>query len=334
MISGLKKKISAKQKRNIKRPYLLFDLLRNGLLDTVKYIKHSNTVVNFYQKNKLEAQLYKECHRIEKGLSLSNIRKGFGLSAFKTILSHVKDLGKICVDSPASSYAGAVVERYLAEHEGYEFEPQLKNVLNQLVSMSLGSRSDVGTIAITKEKLTSGVRGSYDQFVACRHSVRQYDDTPVERSLLDEAVKLASRTPSVCNRQAFKVRFFTNKPKVDALLRHQNGNLAFRSEIPVVAVISVDLRFFEGAGERNQAYIDGGLFAMSLVNGLHFVGLGTCFLNWSVTHAVDRKFREVSSIPENEVIITLMSVGNVKDSFSVAASPNKDIADLYQVLDD
>lgn len=197
--------------------------------------------------------------------------------------------------------------------------------------MSVGVRDDAGTITLTKSDLVTGSRGSYDQFVACRHSVRQYTQEPVDKSLLEEAVNIASRTPSVCNRQAFKVRFYTNKKKVDQLLAHQNGNLAFRKEIPVVAVISVDLGCFEGVGERNQPYIDGGLFAMSLVNGLHYVGLGTCFPNWSVRHKVDREFKKVAHVPENEVIITLISIGNVRDSFKVAASPNKELSALVQI---
>ena len=334
IIDSIKEMLGTKLKRDIKRPYFFWDLLRNGFLDVLRYVKHSNTLINFYQKDKLEAQLYKECHRIEKGMSLSEISEGFGIAAFQTILQHLTDLEKIDPESEAKEYAGAVVKGYLELHREFEFNDQLKAILDSITGMSLGTRSHAGTIELTRAQLQAGSRGTFEQLVACRHSVRQYRPEKVDVGLLQEAARLASRTPSVCNRQAFRVRFFNNKERVDQLLRFQNGNLAFRNEIPVVAVISVDLRFFEGAGERNQAYVDGGLFAMSLVYGLHFVGLGTCFLNWSVRHDIDKAFRKVAFIPETEVIITLLSVGNLKETFKVAASPNKEFGDLFQLIED
>lgn len=334
MIGAIKQKISPKQKRSLKRPYFLFDLLRNGLADTWLYIKHSNTLFNYQQQSKLEAQLFKQCHRIEKGMSLSDIRMGFGEDAFKTILQHLRDLELLNVESDARLYAGAVVREYLGAHQGFTLQPKMIVLLGSIESLASQVGDGVGTFELTREDVMLGGKGSFEQMVSTRHSVRQYSEVPIEDTLLEDATRLASRTPSVCNRQAFKVRFYTNKQKVDELLKHQNGNLAFRKEIPAVAVVSVDLRYFDGVGERNQAYIDGGLFAMSLVYGLHHVGLGSCFLNWSVRRQQDKAFRKVSMIPENEVIITLMSVGNLKNEFSVAASPNKKFSSLCSIIAD
>ena len=334
MISAIKRKISTNQKRNIKRPYFLFDLLRNGLIDTWLYAKHSSTLYDYYQQDKLGAQLYKECHRIEKGLSLAEVRLGFGEQVFRTIHQHLVELEKLKVDCEARSYAGSIVQKYLEIHRDFDLSPKLETLLNSISGMTNHDREGVGTLSLTRAEFLAGGCGNFEEIVSTRHSIRQYSDEDVSPALLKQATHLASRTPSVCNRQAFKVRFFTNKERVQQLLKYQNGNLAFREQIPVVAVVSADLRFFGGVGERNQAYVDGGLFAMSLAFGLHHVGLGTCFLNWSVRQQVDRKFRAASEIPENEVIITLMSVGNIKDAFKVAASPNKDFASLYIVIDD
>ena len=72
--------------------------------------------------------------------------------------------------------------------------------------------------------------------------------------------------------------------------------------------------------ERNQCWIDGGLFAMSLVLGLHAQGLGTCFLNWSKSSPRDRAMRALLKLPPEEVIIVLVAVGHLPDTLEVARS--------------
>lgn len=257
---------------------------------------------------------------------------GFGEQAIERINSNLKNLLLVTNDSSAIDYAGSVIREYVDLHREYDLPESIKIMVDEIISDTSKSNMEVGTLDLRKEELIRAAGESFDSLVNSRHSVRQYSSEKVNPKLLESSALMASKTPSVCNRQAFKVRFYTDKEKVNELLKHQNGNKSFRNEIPVLSVVSVDLRFFEGAGERNQAYIDGGLFAMSLVYGLHFNGLGTCFLNWSVKHDVDRRFRNASLIPDNEVIITLLSVGNMKDEFKVATSPRKRFDDLCEII--
>ena len=79
-------------------------------------------------------------------------------------------------------------------------------------------------------------------------------------------------------------------------------------------------------GERNQCWIDGGMFAMSLVLGLHAQGLGTCFLNWSKSAPEDKAMRALLQLPPQEAIITLIAVGNLPRSLSVAKSVRPPLA--------
>ncbi|MBS4753334.1 nitroreductase family protein [Nocardioides sp. zg-ZUI104] len=123
-----------------------------------------------------------------------------------------------------------------------------------------------------------------ERFFGTRHSVRDYDDRPVQEDLLMRAVELAINTPSACNRQAWHVRFFRGNDVV-RVLRHQNGNSGFAENVPCVAVVTVDARLFAGAGERNQGWIEGGLFSMSLLYwALHSLGADGCMLNMSLTN--------------------------------------------------
>ena len=57
--------------------------------------------------------------------------------------------------------------------------------------------------------------------------------------------------------------------------------------------------------ERNQGWIDGGMFAMSLIYAFHALGIGTCCLNWAVDSRTDRTLRSVVSMPDHEAVIMM-----------------------------
>jgi nitroreductase len=84
--------------------------------------------------------------------------------------------------------------------------------------------------------------------------------------------------------------------------------------------VTSDLKCFTGVTERNEAYVDGGMFAMSLLYALHHQGVGACPLNWMVPSSVDAKLRRVLPIPQNEKVIMVISVGHMPDKLRVAKS--------------
>ena len=81
-------------------------------------------------------------------------------------------------------------------------------------------------------------------------------------------------------------------------------------------------------GERYQGWIDGGIFAMTLALAIHAEGLGACFLNWSVEPAQDRAMRNHLGIADDELVITMMSAGHLKEAFSVPVSHRKPLEDV------
>lgn len=99
-----------------------------------------------------------------------------------------------------------------------------------------------------------------------------------------------------------------------------------------VLVISVDLREFDMVGERNQGWVDGAIFAMSLVMALHANRLGSCMLNWSQDCERDKRLREAFDIPDHEAIVTFLGVGQMPETFEVAASPSPDVSEVMSLL--
>ena len=72
--------------------------------------------------------------------------------------------------------------------------------------------------------------------------------------------------------------------------------------------------------------------AMTLIYALHYQGLGTCCLNWSVEPQQDHRFKQAAQLPAHERIIMLLAVGNLLNRVCVAHSPRRPLSDLLQEL--
>jgi nitroreductase len=103
------------------------------------------------------------------------------------------------------------------------------------------------------------------------------------------------------------------------------GNSGFGHKVKTLLMVTVDRQCFFTEAERNQCWIDGGLFAMSLVYGLHSLGLGSCCLNWSVTRERDKLLKKVTGLKESDAVIMMIAVGHLKEEFNVATSARKSL---------
>ncbi|MDD7987300.1 nitroreductase family protein [Lentisphaera marina] len=162
--------------------------------------------------------------------------------------------------------------------------------------------------------------------------MRQFAKKAVDKELLFKAVELASKTPSVCNRQCYHAHIFSGKEQSKAVLSYQLGNRGFGDQVDSVLVVSADLSCFFSASERNKAWIDGGLFAMSLMYSLHSLGLGCCPLNWSVSPERDQALKNATGISNSHSIIMMTACGHLKDEFTVAKSKRKPGGELCTIV--
>jgi nitroreductase len=139
---------------------------------------------------------------------------------------------------------------------------------------------------------------------------------------------MAQKTPSVCNRQSSKVYVFSKAEDKQKVLSYQNGNRGFGDQASKVLIVTSNLEHFVSAGERNQCWVDGGMFSMSLVYALHSLGLGTCCLNWSVERQADQELRQVAGISDAEAVMMMIAVGHLPETLKVAQSPRKPLRDV------
>ncbi|WP_193340571.1 nitroreductase family protein [Pseudarthrobacter sp. AB1] len=254
----------------------------------------------------------KDYHRVEKGLALRSPRSKFGADVMARLSTL---LPVVTVMEPDAPYA--------------RFAEQASQALKQW-NAGHGVDSEVAPRSDSFPQPDWDVN-FVDTFFNSRKSVRQFDSKrPVSPEVLNRAVGLAATTPSVCNRQPWQVRFYLGD-RVQSVLAFQNGNAGFRSEVPCVALITVDTRMFSGASERNQPWIEGGVFAMSLVYALHGIGLQTCMLNMSVLNSQAAAVRSATGLEDAEQIVMMVAIGYAPGDYRVARSPRRNIPDLMQI---
>lgn len=318
-------RIKTKAVKNRIRPYRdFFSSIYGYIYDLVRYLHYSGYRGYVSDDGKRDYKAVKIYHRLEKSLSFRERRSGAAWQAAEELIDLL---------------SGKPEKNRIGFHEGVAI-----NVLNEYAKISDGvnfprnfnfceifSGKDIGGILTrTSNELTQGVLSEPEKFFYSRHSIRDYADKRVSLDLIKRAVYLALKTPSVCNRQAWYVYYTDVRVKIDACLSLQNGNSGFGHEIPSLMIIAADLKAFDAAGERNQAWIDGGMFSMSIVYALHSLGLSSCCLNWSKTPRDDRRIRGILPVKEHHNIIMMISIGYPRDEIKVCASARKPLNSFFE----
>jgi nitroreductase len=272
-------------------------------------------------------------HRIEKGMSLPEARASFGQDVIARLLMNTpKYIERFSRDSLTDVVVNSL-SAYVAHNKSKGQEtPSVAAFLESYHQVAPVQHTDGGLAIVTSKGIIQRSSINSEDFFFSRHSVRQFRDVPVSKELIEAAVRLAGKTPSVCNRQSGRAYFTTDKETIAKALSFQNGNRGFGHTVPALFVICSEFAIFEKVAERNQGWIDGGLFAMSLVYALHSLGLGSCMLNWSVLTKRDNALRAAFDIPGSHGVICMLAVGHLPNEFVVAQSPRRPVEDFLRPL--
>ena len=146
-----------------------------------------------------------------------------------------------------------------------------------------------------------------------RPDLEVFTDIDVSDEDIQKAYEIAKLTPTACNRQTCKVYVFKDNATKKQILENQLGGQGWAGNAPVMFVVTSDVSRFSGTYEHVQAYIDGGLFAMNFVWGLHLYHIASCFKMFVNEHKRMAEFHKLCDIPNNEVPIVLILAGYYKD---------------------
>lgn len=285
-------------------------------------------------QNALEAKILRQTHILEKGMSLSHPRERFGVQKACELLDFIDEfesLGYSVRESTPVTNAIGILDAYIAFHAERNFTPkEVVERFEKLKGCLPETNQPYGTVQIKRTDMEKEIHGEFPDFFRSRHSVRQFSDRPISREVIEEVVKLAMHAPSACNRQSCKVYFYSDRETNRKLGELIAGNTGFEDEAGHYLVVTSDMSAFYDAFERNQVYVDGGIFAMALSESLHYHGIANCILQNGEYAERNARFKAIcGNIPENEKIILFIAIGYYKDEFSYATSHRKK---LHEVL--
>ncbi len=271
-----------------------------------------------------EASVTRLYHTIEKGLAYEDYRAGFGKENIEKLLTSLEQYSSRGFDTSAFFYETALscLYAYINKNKEYGHEDsKLEERINNLPGKPNGYG---GTITVSAPAQPESM--TYEQLVSTRHSIRHFSELPVDIALLREAIELAQFTPSACNRQGWKTRIVADKEKIMSILSNQNGNRGFGHEFDKLLIVTSDLRTQQKSRESFQAFIDGGMYAESVLNSLYCKGIGSVPLSASLTSMQEKNVRRIAGIDEAEVLILFIGVGNYpKGEFLTARSERRPV---------
>ncbi|AQS52648.1 hypothetical protein BW727_100240 [Jeotgalibaca dankookensis] len=316
--------------------------VRRSITELYKYdkrrlLKYTYNVNDHLSMENLRAKITFHYHSIEKGLSNANLRLGFGEKAFKELFWAMDKyvMEGFEVKDFRFQNAISVINSYVELHRTYgydvrEIESYLKKYQDYLLKENENSG---GYMIIDKATLPNFKELRFSELAFNRHSVRDFGIKEVDDNKIYEAINVAAKSPSVCNRQSWKVYLIKSTKLIKKVLKQQGGLTGNGDNLKKLLLITSDKQYMTGGTERNQTYIDGGLYTMSLLYALESANIATCTLNTSFSLEKEKKIRELLNINESEDFIAFVAVGTYPELVKVAKSPRDNYSSFLTVIE-
>lgn len=287
-------------------------------------------------KEKETAFLLMELHVIEKGLSLKDIRIGFGqpkvLHVLKLTISYLKTYN----DYSLLNYILTPIHEYIQFHQDNQFDLDQKilddyKYLNTLKQNNLKDYQG-GTVMVTKAEIIQAAAIDFEKFSKYRFSIRNFTGKDVSREKIYQALHIAEKTPSPCNRQPWKNYMVFDKALIDKVITLQQGGRQFKNDLSCIIVVTSSYNHFFGS-EQHQPHVSGGMYAMSLIYALHSMGLGTIPLNLGIAKDRLNQIHELLNIGFENAPILIVGIGDISDNLKVAYAERFDYKDYTVVIE-
>jgi len=265
-----------------------------------------------------ESKMLRQTHMIEKGMSLSEPRKGFGQQKIAVLFEMMDQYLKMGYPSDGMPFQDAIIvlNAYVDMQKGLGYEnaamvEKLKTYdTYRIDGLTAGIKYD------TRANLMSNIDKPFPEFFYSRHSMRQFESKSLIIEDVEKAIKIAQKAPTACNRQASKVYLYKDKATNDALGELIAGNTGFQQEVPNYLVVTADVSAFYDTFERNQVYVEAGLFSMALVEALHYYGIGSCILQNGEYYKKNKNSRKYAkTFQRTNVLFCLLQLDIIKMNF-------------------
>ena len=330
MIKALKKVVPTYVK-------YLYRAIPDYYYDLKRFYKYASNQGIKNSEEKYIGHIVKRYHVIEKGLTMPSPRLGFG----KEIVSDLISLCNRYIDIYGTTNvqlhnAIAVLLAYIEFHK----EKSYTITENIVIAITLLSKkvSDHNILAqqeihTTKEEYFNDIDKSFEEFSNSRKSVRNYADKDLTIEKILKAIELARNTPTSCNRQSNRVYIYTDKQKIQEILKLQGGSRGFLELANKLIIVTNELGVYESTRERKQGYIDGGIYTMNLLYTLHYNKVACCVLNCCNSKKNDIKIRKIADIKKTEELVVMIACGEAVENFEIASSPRIPMENFIKIIE-
>ncbi len=325
--------------------YKLKEFIRGGL-ETLKEIKvifleavAANKIKGANKNKLLESRILVAAHSLEKGMGCKVVKKGYGVKKANNLLNYLENYKKKAASTNTYTFIEAVkvLKVYIAFHEADGFDiSQVKSRYESLcANVDVVTKTSIeGCMAgydLVNAKQLDGCDMDFDKFISQRRSIRDYKEDIVSKDKIAEAVRLANKAPSACNRQPVKVYTTSNSEQVRHIDNIITGTSGFKGTIPNVAIITCDRSYFSGA-EYNQWYINGGIYLSYFVLSLHSLGIGSCIMQWFAFYKTEKELKKYFGISSSEAIIAVVGYGYYKDETKCICAQRKSVDETLTII--
>jgi nitroreductase len=309
--------LSIKERREVNRAFRK---------DKDAYLQSAFTIRKTKNQENYEAMMIYYYHPIEKGLSNNNFRLGFGRDTYTNLIHTMSEYKKREYDLNIDSYQTglSVLSEYISKHEGSGVDVSFIVKSLEKLQSKIAVNKHGGTLRHKKVTLLQKSKGDFFAMSQNRFSVRQFSKQKIDINQIKRALKLAEKTPSLCNRQPWKTYIVSNKSIISELAHVQGGLRGFGQNMDKLLVITANNHYLKNYTERNDGFIAGGLYSMTLLYSLQYYGIATCPLSAALTNENDLKVRSILNVPQNENMILFIGIGEYLDEFETPKSHRSD----------
>jgi len=329
---NMMEEVMMEKNEKIKRPFTLTGWLKNSriilflrlihekmqeLCTETRYLANGN---RYEDKRKMKTDLQIRVHAIEKGMSIGNLKEGFGNQKACDIVDDFYGYLAIGGDRQFVVEACSVLNRYVAfkEEIGQKADDVRERLSDFMQANSICPTDEGGVYRLRLDDIRERAGGKLPDVIASRFAVRDFGSKPIDMGLLRKALQTAEKSPSACNRQSWRVHVYTGDRAL-TLFDLQGGAKSFAREMQAAILICGDLTSYY-LSETNLPYVDGGLYGMNLMLALHYYGLASIPLTMGCKIGYLKKIKRAMGIPDNEMPVLLIGVGSYKDEFRAAVS--------------
>lgn len=282
---------------------------------------------------KLLSDILMISHALEKGLSIHIKKQGFGLAKLELLVKGIHTYVMKYGYSEKLLIPLSVITQYIAYQENQGLENSSLTASKEkyietleLLKLTKENLTKGGYLTLTKQNMLVLKKANFKDLCEHRYSFRHFSDERVTDEIIAEALEIAKKSPSACNRQSFRVHVYEGKQKNDVLYS-QGGARSFYKEANRAIIVTADMeRYF--INEVHLGYVDGSLFAMSLIYAFTYLGIATIPLTICQPLKILKKFASDFGIPSNEYPVLVIALGHYPEKAEVSMSERYPVTDF------